>query len=328
MTVSRREQLEFTIQKPLIGNSERFVTWANEQRIRIERALLLELDVFTQHEVAQHSPLLEAMKHGVMNGGKRIRALAVLAAAELVDGQRFAMQPAIAIEFMHAYSLIHDDLPCMDNDVLRRGKPTVHIIYGEAQALLAGDALQTLAFEILSNQWWQAQDAGDALPKELCLAWVTTLAQASGFSGMVGGQAIDCFHEDKMLSNDVMRQMHQLKTGALISASMRLGAMTNPTQSLSGERRRELMLYADKLGLLFQVVDDILDASQDTATLGKTAGKDAQANKPTYVTTMGLEPAKAFAQKLDKDCLSHIAYWGNNAQKLADLAAYCHERIY
>ena len=315
-------------------SAQRFNDWANVMRPQIEVALAQGLDVYATHAVAQNSPLVAAMRHGVMNGGKRVRALAVLAAAHLVGGsQSVAMRVAVALEYIHAYSLIHDDLPCMDDDDLRRGQPTVHIQYGQAQALLAGDALQTLAFDVLASE--RLTQMGLTAAQQLQL--IRTLARASGVAGMAGGQAIDCHHVGQALSTQTMQTMHSLKTGALLHASVMMGAMCvvqggNDAVNLSDEQLKYLSGYADDLGLLFQVVDDILDASQDTATLGKTAGKDADANKPTYVQAMGIEGAREFAQKLYTSALMNLdgiaAQQEQGAQFLADLASYCHERIY
>ena len=313
---------------PTVGiSAQRFNDWASTVRPQIEVALAQGLDAYATHTVAQNSPLVAAMRHGVMNGGKRVRALAVLAAAHLVGGsQQVAMQVAVALEYIHAYSLIHDDLPCMDDDDLRRGQPTVHIQYGQAQALLAGDALQTLAFDVLASE----RLAFLGLTPLQQLQLIRTLAHASGVAGMAGGQAIDCHHVGQSLSTQTMQTMHSLKTGALLHASVMMGAMCG-TQG-AGDAMY-LSRYADDLGLLFQVVDDILDASQDTATLGKTAGKDADANKPTYVQAMGIEGAREFARKLYASALMNLngiasIQQEQDTQYLADLASYCHERIY
>lgn len=311
------------------GDAQAFSTWAGQMRPQVEQALATGLDAYSTHAVALHSPLLAAMRHGVMNGGKRVRALAALASAGLVGGAPdVALQIAVALEYIHAYSLIHDDLPCMDDDDLRRGQPTVHIVYGEAQALLAGDALQTLAFDVLTQPWLSSELS--ALKQ---VALVRMLAQASGVAGMAGGQAIDCHHVGHALAGETMQTMHRLKTGALLRASVMMGAMCGKN-SLSAEQTEHLSRFAEDLGLLFQVVDDILDASQDTATLGKTAGKDAHANKPTYVQAMGLDGARAHAQSLYEDALIHLHQlntapeYALGAQRLADLAAYCHERLF
>lgn len=231
----------------------------------------------------------EAMRYAVLDGGKRLRPLLVLGACEAVGGNgEAALRAACAVELIHAYSLVHDDMPCMDNDVLRRGKPTVHVKFGEATALLAGDALQALAFELLAPA-----DAGvpDAVQARLC----RLLAQAAGHAGMAGGQAIDLAAVGKSLTEDELRQMHRLKTGALLQASVMMGAACGEAGVAA---TRALAGYGRALGLAFQVVDDILDVTADSATLGKTAGKDAAQDKPTYVSLLGLERARAYAGEL------------------------------
>jgi len=228
------------------------------------------------------------MRYGVLDGGKRLRPLLVLAAARAVDGQcEAALRAACAVELIHAYSLIHDDMPCMDNDVLRRGKPTVHVQYGEAQAMLAGDAMQALAFEVLTP------DAGvePALQARLC----SLLARSAGHAGMAGGQAIDLASIGATLDERTLRDMHHRKTGALLQASVLMGAACGRTNPVAWQALAE---YGDALGLAFQVVDDILDVTQASETLGKTAGKDMDNNKPTYVSVLGLEPARRHAAQL------------------------------
>ena len=311
------------------GEAEAFNAWAQRMRPQVEQALAEGLDAYREHAVAVHSPLLSAMRHGVMNGGKRVRALAALAAAQLVGGApAVAMQIAVALEYIHAYSLIHDDLPCMDDDDLRRGQPTVHIVYGEAQALLAGDALQTLAFDVLTHEQLSAQLSAPAQ-----VELIRTLARASGIVGMAGGQAIDCHHVGQVMASETMQTMHRLKTGALLHASVMMGAMCGQNP-LSPSQTAALSRFAEDLGLLFQVVDDILDASQDTATLGKTAGKDASANKPTYVQALGISGAREHAQALYEDALMNLTQintaseYTQGVQCLADLTAYCHERLF
>ena len=318
-----------TLDVAIEGHSARFLQWAASMRPQVEQALAVEFEPYADHAVALHSPLVAAMRHGVMNGGKRVRALAALASAQLVGGEHsVAMQIAVALEYIHAYSLIHDDLPCMDDDDLRRGQPTVHVVYGEAQALLAGDALQTLAFDILT-QAWLTDWMGAGKQVEL----MRTLAQASGMIGMAGGQAIDCHHVGQVMAVETMQTMHRLKTGALLRASVMMGALCGKN-TLSAEQTECLSRFAEDLGLLFQVVDDILDASQDTATLGKTAGKDADANKPTYVQAMGIDGARGYAQQLYADALMHLNQLciapehTQGVQCLADLTAYCHERLF
>ena len=231
----------------------------------------------------------DAMRYGVLGGGKRLRPLLVLATAHAVHGDRAAsLRAACAVELIHAYSLVHDDLPCMDDDVLRRGKPTVHVRYGVAQAMLAGDAMQALAFEVLTPE---DDSIATALQARLC----GLLSRAAGGAGMAGGQAIDLASVGRPLDEAALSDMHRRKTGALLRASVLMGAACGTTapsqwQALSG--------YGDAIGLAFQVVDDILDVTQASATLGKTAGKDEDANKPTYVSILGLDAARRRAHDL------------------------------
>lgn len=257
--------------------------------------------------------LHEAMRYSTLDGGKRLRPLLVLATAELSNSVQAACEAAMAaIECIHVYSLVHDDMPAMDNDSLRRGKPTCHVQFGEATALLVGDALQTLAFDLLSQ------------PTELSTArqlrMVNVLARASGSLGMAGGQAIDLANVGRDMSQAQLEQMHSLKTGALIRAAVQLGALTCP--EMDDTALQHLDDYARKLGLAFQVIDDVLDAEADTATLGKTAGKDADANKPTYVKLLGLQPARAYAEQLVHDAIVAIAPFGERAQRLQQLAQF------
>jgi farnesyl diphosphate synthase len=240
----------------------------------------------------------EAMRYGVLDGGKRLRPLLVLAACQAVDGAREAsLRAAVSVELIHAYSLIHDDMPCMDNDVMRRGKPTVHVRYGQAQAMLAGDAMQALAFDVLTP------DGGvePALQARLC----ALLARSAGHAGMAGGQAIDLASIGKALDERALRDMHRRKTGALLQASVLMGAACGPTGPRPSARwvRRPrawaaLSDYGAAIGLAFQVVDDILDVTQESQTLGKTAGKDLNDNKPTYVSVLGLDAARRQAVAL------------------------------
>jgi len=259
-----------------------FDGWARHQLLRVERALEAWVPG------AAPAGLGEAMRYGVLDGGKRLRPLLVLAACEAVAGHdEAAVRAAVAVELIHAYSLIHDDMPCMDNDVLRRGKPTVHVQYGEAQAMLAGDAMQALAFEVLTP------DAGvePALQARLC----SLLARSAGHAGMAGGQAIDLASIGATLDERTLRDMHHRKTGALLQASVLMGAACGRTNPVAWQALAE---YGDALGLAFQVVDDILDVTQASETLGKTAGKDMDNNKPTYVSVLGLEPARRHAAQL------------------------------
>ncbi len=231
----------------------------------------------------------DAMRYAVLDGGKRLRPLLVLATCEAVRGNhQAALRAACATELIHAYSLVHDDMPCMDNDLLRRGKPTVHVAFGEATALLAGDALQALAFEILTPEH---EDIPAHMQARLC----RLLARAAGSSGMAGGQAIDLASVGRALNETQLQAMHDLKTGALLQGSVLMGAACG---EVTDEAWQALLAYGAALGLAFQVVDDILDVTADSATLGKTAGKDAANDKPTYVSLLGLERSLAFAQTL------------------------------
>ncbi len=258
-------------------------------------ACLAATESLLERWVPQSAPagLGEAMRYAVLDGGKRLRPLLVLAAAEAVLGAlppvgTAAWRAACALELIHAYSLVHDDLPCMDNDVLRRGKPTLHVRFGEAQALLAGDALQALAFELL------LPDDGSVEPV-LAARLCRLLALASGWDGMAGGQAIDLAGVGRKLDQSQLEDMHRRKTGALLLASVEMGAVAAGVGETALQALRQ---YGRALGLAFQVVDDILDVTADSATLGKTAGKDAAADKPTFVSLLGLEAAQAYADEL------------------------------
>ena len=241
-----------------------------------------------------------AMRYGVLDGGKRLRPLLVLAACEAVQGDRdAAMRAAVAAELIHAYSLVHDDMPCMDNDVMRRGKPTVHVEFGQAQAMLAGDAMQALAFEVLTPD----EGLAPALQARLC----GLLARAAGHAGMAGGQAIDLASVGHALDEAALREMHHRKTGALLQASVLMGGACGATDAVQWQALAD---YGDAVGLAFQVVDDILDVTQESAVLGKTAGKDQHANKPTYVSVLGLDAARAHAQALHDVALAALARGG------------------
>jgi farnesyl diphosphate synthase len=249
--------------------------------------------------VPAHAPagLGDAMRYAVLDGGKRLRPLLVMAACESTGGDAAtALRAACAVELIHAYSLVHDDMPCMDNDILRRGKPTVHVKFGQAQALLAGDALQALAFELLTPLDGSVSPQVQA---RLC----ALLARAAGEAGMAGGQAIDLASVGIQLGEDQLREMHRLKTGALLQASVAMGAACGTTTAAQAAALND---YGAAIGLAFQVVDDILDVVADSATLGKTAGKDADNDKPTYVSLMGLEPARAYAQTLYTQAVSAL----------------------
>ena len=277
-------------------------------------ARLAEVEAALSHWVAEDAPerLSDAMRYAVLDGGKRLRPLLVLAACEAVDGNaEAALRAACAVELIHAYSLVHDDMPCMDNDVLRRGKPTVHVKFGEAGALLAGDALQALAFELLAPE-------GDAVPASIQANLCRLLARAAGHEGMAGGQAIDLASVGLALDEDALRRMHRMKTGALLQGSVVMGAVCGaPTPVVLDALRG----YGAALGLAFQVVDDILDVTQDSATLGKTAGKDAAHDKPTYVSLLGLEPSRAYAEALLAQALAALDASGlQNTDALRALA--------
>ncbi len=282
-----------------------FQEWLIEHSARTESALesLLDSDQTTPKR------LHEAMRYAAQGGGKRIRPLLVYAAGSLGGAKAEALDAAaVAIECIHAYSLVHDDLPCMDDDDLRRGRPTVHKTYDEATALLVGDALQTRAFEVLAKAQCEI---------DVRLLMISSLAAASGSRGMAGGQAIDLDSVGKKLDLVGLKQMHAMKTGALLSCAVQLGGIAahlNPTQMTC------LKNYSQALGLAFQIVDDVLDATADSQTLGKTAGKDAANDKPTYVTLMGLDYAQKQAKQLQAEAIASLEIFGSKAQALQDLA--------
>ena len=292
-----------------------FPAWLAERAQHIETVLnncLPEASVVPER-------LHEAMRYAAMGGGKRVRAALVYAAGEacapagktLTSAQCMALDnAAAAVELIHAYSLVHDDLPCMDDDVLRRGRPTVHVRFNEATAMLAGDALQPLAFELLGLM---------PIAPALIVQATQLLARSAGSLGMVGGQAIDCESVGVGLSKEQLQQMHSMKTGAMLEASVLLGGIVAGAGSAV---RRGLEDYAVAIGLAFQVVDDILDVTADTATLGKTAGKDAADNKPTYVSLLGLDDAQALAERLRLTARQALEPFGDNAALLAGLADF------
>lgn len=267
------------------------------------------------------SRLHTAMRYACLDGGKRLRASLVYATGELLGVAIEALDaPACAVECLHAFSLVHDDLPSMDNDDLRRGKPTCHRAFDEATALLVGDAIQSLAFEILAN------DAGAGVAPSRRLQMIALLAHAAGSMGMAGGQAIDLESVGKTLTGAELEAMHLRKTGALISAAVQLGALANPaTPDATLER---LAGYGRCLGLVFQITDDILDIEADTATLGKPQGSDAARAKPTYPAILGLDAAKSEARRLHRQALASLNGLGDNARSLADIADYILERRY
>jgi farnesyl diphosphate synthase len=287
-----------------------FQDWARAQQAWVEEALarlLPPADLAPQR-------LHEAMRYAVLGGGKRIRPLLALAAGELAGAEAARVEvPAVCVELIHAYSLVHDDLPCMDDDVLRRGKPTCHVQYDEATALLAGDALQALAFQLL------AEHRVAARPEDQ-VEMLRLLAQAAGSRGMAGGQAIDLAAVGKALTLPELEFMHIHKTGALIRAAVLLGARTG--DALTEAQSAALDHFAKCVGLAFQVVDDVLDAECSTATLGKTAGKDARANKPTYVSVLGVEDARRFAEDLRMGAAAALETFGGRAQRMRQLADF------
>ena len=290
-----------------------FDAWMKAVQAHVEEALgaLLPSASAVPHK------LHEAMRYTTLGGGKRVRPLLVFAAGDLFDAAPAALErAAAAVEMIHVYSLVHDDMPCMDDDALRRGKPTVHVAYDEATALLVGDALQAQAFTVLAE--------GDSLPPARQLAMLRVLAQAAGPAGMCGGQAIDLDSVGISLTRAQLEQMHQLKTGALLRAAVLLGALCG--KDVSPAERAALDVYANAIGLAFQVVDDVLDATADSATLGKTAGKDAAANKPTYVSILGLDASRDLAEQLRREAHDALAPFGEQARRLRQLADLIVER--
>lgn len=301
-------QVQNRLQEPM----QSFIDWMRQVQADMEIALAKVLPAETSTPARLH----QAMRYAVLDGGKRVRPLLVFAAGELFSAPVAIVQSAAAaVEMIHAYSLVHDDMPCMDNDVLRRGKPTVHVQYDEATALLVGDALQTQAFVVLADALTEA-DAELGASRQIVM--LRLLAQASGSLGMCGGQAIDLASVGLNLSLAELEQMHTRKTGALLRASVLLGAWGGKT--LLQNEVSALEAYGTAIGLAFQVVDDILDATADSATLGKTAGKDAADNKPTYVSILGLSESRALAEKLRNDAHQSLAIFGDKARRLRDLA--------
>lgn len=269
--------------------------------------------------------LIGSMRYSVLGGGKRIRPLLCYAAGAVTNApQPILDRAALALECIHGYSLVHDDMPAMDNDVLRRGRPTVHVKYGEACAMLAGDALQTHAFSLLS------EGEGDAA---VWLRLIRTLARASGVDGMAGGQALDLQMVGKAPTEAELFRMQSMKTGALILASVMMGAQSGNWNDLSDRAKAGLAIYANAVGLAFQVVDDVLDCTQDTGTLGKTAGKDEKDDKPTWVSMLGLEGARRKAQDLLSEARAGISLIEMDesvsegaCRRLEEIASYVIER--
>ncbi len=287
--------------------SAAFDDWMKTVQANVEEALGALLPAPGAEPVRLH----EAMRYAVLGGGKRVRPLLVYAAGGVFGADTGSLaRAAAAVEMIHAYSLVHDDMPCMDDDALRRGKPTVHVAYDEATALLVGDALQAQAFAVLA-------DAVDIAPARQ-VAMLRVLAVAAGSAGMCGGQAIDLDSVGVSLTLAQLERMHQLKTGALLRASVMLGALAG--RAVDAAERAALDTYSNAVGLAFQVVDDVLDATADSATLGKTAGKDAAANKPTYVSILGLEQSQRLAEELRREAHQALAPFGEKALRLRELA--------
>ena len=296
-----------------IGPQQAFPEWMRAVQARAEATLARLLPPAEAIPARLH----QAMRYACLGGGKRVRPLLAFAAGELTGAAPNKVEIAgCAVEMIHAYSLVHDDLPCMDDDVLRRGRPTCHVEYDEPTALLVGDSLQALAFELLARD-----ELGSAQRQ---LAMVRLLAHASGSCGMAGGQAIDLAAVGQTLNQPELELMHALKTGALIRAAVMLGALCG--EPLTADAEASLDRYAKRAGLLFQVVDDILDCTASTATLGKTAGKDEAADKPTYVSLLGLDGAREFADTLRTQALDALAIFGGRAQRLIALTDFITHR--
>lgn len=307
----------------LAGNNQAppFPDWMRTVQLRIEATLSRLLPPAEAIPARLH----QAMRYACLDGGKRIRPLLVFAAGELNNGSPERLENvASAVEMIHAYSLVHDDLPCMDDDVLRRGRPTCHVEYDESTALLVGDSLQALAFELLARAEPGDESTRVADRAARQLEMVRLLAHASGSCGMAGGQAIDLGATGQSLNQPQLELMHALKTGALIRAAVLLGALCG--DALSDEASAALDRFAKRAGLLFQVVDDILDCTASTATLGKTAGKDAVAGKSTFVSLLGLQAAREFADDLSAQALAALAFFGDRGQRLIELTHFITHR--
>lgn len=290
-----------------------FTDWMRSVQTRIEAALSRILPP----DEAIPARLHQAMRYACLGGGKRVRPLLAFAAGELSGSPADRLEiVASAVELIHAYSLVHDDLPCMDDDVLRRGRPTCHVEYDEPTALLVGDSLQSLAFELLAREKLGAP--------ERQVEMIRLLAHASGSCGMAGGQAIDLAAVGRSPNQPELELMHALKTGALIRAAVMLGALCG--DSLTTDEGAALDRFAKRAGLLFQVIDDILDCTATTTTLGKTAGKDEAAEKPTYVSLMGLDGAKEFADDLRRQAIDSLAPFGERSQRLIELTDFITHR--
>ncbi len=306
-----------TTDSPLTAPMD-FRTWMSAMQQRSEDTLDRLLPAATIAPQRLH----QAMRYVTLGGGKRVRPLLCHAAGALTQADPARLDiAAAAVELIHVYSLVHDDLPCMDDDVLRRGKPTCHVEYDEATALLVGDALQSLAFQWLAELPPDA--AGQQHPAQQ-IEMLRLLAHAAGSRGMAGGQAIDLAAVNQPLTLSELEFMHIHKTGALIRAAVLLGAASGAP--LAADQRQRLDHFAKIAGLLFQVVDDILDSAADTATLGKTAGKDAAQNKPTYVSLLGLVEARAKAAELRAEAHAALATFGPAARRLGELTDFFVDR--
>lgn len=292
-------------------------TYLNEQKERVEehlaRVMLAAGGEFSKH--------IDAMRYSLFVGGKRIRPVLCLAGAEAVDSSEAVrdrvLGVACALECIHTYSLIHDDLPAMDDDDLRRGKPTNHTVFGEAQAILAGDGLLTYAFELLSGP--ACKGISDAVRIRI----IHTIAHAAGSLGMVGGQSLDMIYEGKQVSYETLRAIHRSKTGALITASVLCGALV---AGASEEQQDALRLYGDNIGLAFQIVDDLLDVEATTEELGKPAGSDVQADKVTYPSLFGLETSRTMAREAVQEAIGALAGFESQAEPLRALAQFIVDR--
>jgi farnesyl diphosphate synthase len=301
-----------------------YQAWSVQSRERIEAVLTQALAKRRPAVAGRGDAVLhEAMAYGLMGGGKRIRALLAMAAGQAVGApDDWAATVGASLECIHAFSLVHDDMPCMDDDALRRGQPTVHVKYGQAQALLVGDALQTLGFELIADM---------PAPADRVVALVRMLAVATGLEGMAGGQAVDIHAVGLAMAQPELEAMHALKTGALICASVEMGAACGAAASPSSPNEPETMAlkaFARVLGLAFQVADDVLDVSADAQTLGKTPGKDAAANKPTFVALLGLNGARSYARDLHEQAVAALAPLGNRGARLKQIAHALLERTY
>lgn len=278
------------------------------------------LNTYFSQPLDTEDTIKEAIHYGVLNGGKRIRPFLVYATGQMLGADKNDLDIlAAAIECIHSYSLVHDDLPAMDDDDLRRGRPTCHIVYGEANAILAGDALQTLAFDLIANHKFK-------VPATEQLKMIAALSKASGIEGMVGGQALDIAATDQVINLAELERIHKLKTGALLNCAIILGALCAP--NTNDKTLKQLKIFGDAIGLAFQVKDDILDIESDTITLGKPQGSDIAANKVTYPSLLGLDGAKQKAQQLLIKALNALANIDADTEQLEHLAKYIVERDY